>query len=102
MVETYMAVAISTAHLTQKDIDALGEAAADDGENMVMARKTGFFVKLYGHDQTSNLRHGHSQTIKDILRWAFGAGWNLVEFDRDADTVDIFPVFDSTHAAVGG
>lgn len=98
--ETYEVVALSTGHLTLEDRNAL-EDAANEGDPMVLKRDTGFFIKFYPADpddnegiSSSNLRHGHSETIKDIIRWALKSGYSMIEFDSDADTLDQFPTFD--------
>lgn len=98
--ETYEVVALSTGHLTLEDRDAL-EDAANEGDPMVLKRDTGFFIKFYpaGPEDNegispSNLRHGHSETIKDIIRWALKSGYSMIEFDSDADMLEQFPTFD--------
>lgn len=65
-VETYAVVAMSTGHLTIEDRDALQEAADCAEENMVMARPTGFFIKLYDLADSNDLRHGHSESINAL------------------------------------
>jgi len=91
--EDYKVVVLSTAHLTEEDRDALAEAVAD-GEQMVLQRETGFYLKLYPEDTPDNFRHGHSDSIKNIIRWAHQAGYRMIEFDCDAAVMQGFPVFD--------
>jgi len=93
-IETYKVVALSTGHLTIEDRDALQAAADDIEETMVMGRSTGFFIKLYDLADSDDLRHGHSESIKRIVQWAKGLGFQMIEFDRDADTLPCFPVYD--------
>jgi hypothetical protein len=98
--ETYQVVALSTGHLTHEDRNALDNAASE-GDPMVLKRDTGFFIKFYPADtednegiSPSNLRHGHSATLKDIIRWALKCGYSMIEFDCDADALDQFPTYD--------
>lgn len=93
-VETYAVVAMSTGHLTIEDRDALQEAADCAEENMVMARPTGFFIKLYDLADSNDLRHGHSESIKRIIQWAKGLGFQMLEFDESAGEISCFPVYD--------
>lgn len=96
-VEEYMTVAMSTAHLTKEDLEALVQAARED-DQMVLTRESGYFIKLYdacddeGVDR--NYRHGHSDTIKDIIRWALESGYRMIEFDGDATVMAQFPTFE--------
>jgi len=94
MPESYRAVAISTSHLTEKDRDALEETAQDQEETMVMSREYGFFIKLYPDDSVLNYRYGHSDTIKDIIKWAVHSEYQMIEFDRDAGALEQFPEFE--------
>lgn len=96
IIEKYSVVAMSTAHLTEMDSKALSIAAKDSEENMVMERSTGYFIKLYQGDDSkcSNFRHGHSDAIQDIIQWAINSGYGMIEFDCDAPTLSLFPVFD--------
>ncbi len=97
--ENYRAVAMSTGHLSEADRDALAQAVLD-GEQMVLQRRTGFFLKLMEDDDedaevaSGNYSHGDSETIKDIIRWAYRRGYRMIEFDCDAQVMPQFPVFD--------
>lgn len=96
--EHYRAVAMSTAHLTEEDRAALAEAV-DNGDQMVLQRQSaflqqGFFLKLFDAETPQNFRHGHSETIKNIIRWAHQSGYRLIEFDCDAEKLALFPVFE--------
>jgi hypothetical protein len=96
--EAYSAVALCISHMTLEDRNALMEAADDPDENMVMGRDTGIFIKLYaeadGDEGPFNLRHGHSEDLKRIIRWAVASGFQLIEFDSAAPEIEGFPVFD--------
>lgn len=91
--ERYLVVAMSTGHLTKEDRDSLVEAV-NDGDQMVLQRRSGFFLKLFEEESPSNYHHGHSETIKDIIRWAHQSGYRMIEFDCDAQVLPHFPVFD--------
>lgn len=92
-IETYRAVALSTAHLTAQDLVALqGKSGAN---TMVMERDTGFFVKLYCCEEAdiTNTDEHYSEHLNAILVWAVEQGYQLVEFDCDAPATDLFPCF---------
>ena len=91
--EEYKVVAMSTSHLTEEDRDLLVEAV-NDADQMVLERETGFFIKLFDEEVPHNYRHGHSETIKDIIRWAHDSGYRMIEFDSDAEVLNQFPVFE--------
>lgn len=82
--ESYSVVAISTSHLTESDTVLLSQSFIN-GEQMTLQRHTGFFIKLYSHDLSSNLKDTYSCSLKDIIKWAFKSGYRMIEFDRDAD-----------------
>lgn len=94
--ERYLVVAMSTGHLTEADNDVLTAAADDVDESMVMGRDTGFLIKLYKDELSEglNLHHGHSETIKDIIKWAYERGYQMIEFDSGAEVLPQFPTFD--------
>jgi len=91
--DMYQVITMSTGHLTADDIRVLEEQVNDE-DNMVMMRGTGFFIKLYEGENTSNYRHGHSESIKEIIRWAITEGYRMIEFDCDADFLEQFPTFE--------
>ena len=91
--EEYKVVTLSTGHLTERDRDLLQEAADDQDETMVISRVYGFFIKLYPDLEPSNFRHGHSESIKEIIRWAHSNGYRMIEFDCDAAMLPQFPVY---------
>jgi len=71
--DVYQVVALSTAHLSDEDMAVLEQAA---GQDMITKRDTGFFVKLYEEDygggRSANYRDSYSDTLKGIIRWAYG------------------------------
>ncbi|MEE8056408.1 MAG: hypothetical protein V3T17_01035 [Pseudomonadales bacterium] len=85
-------MAINTGHLTEADCDALVDVV-NGGELMVQKRQSVFFLKLLEEEPQSNFRHGHSKTIKDIIRWAYQSGYRMIEFDCGAKVLPQFPVF---------
>lgn len=91
--EHYQVAAMSTSHLTEEDRDAL-IASIEQGEQMVLQRQAGFFLKLYAEGSPENYRHGVSDTLSDIIRWAVQSGYRMIEFDADADVLPQFPVFE--------
>lgn len=93
-VETYTAVALSTAHLTAQDLIALQSKSG--GSTMVMERDTGFFIKLYCCEvaSVSNTDEHYSEHLNAIVTWAADQGFQLVEFDCDAPAVNLFPCFE--------
>lgn len=100
--DEYRAVAISIAHLTQGDTAAF-DLAISGGETQLMKRDYGYFLKLLEEDDDcadnfnlndGNYRHGSSETIKNIIQWAYSAGYRLIEFDCDAQALEMFPTFE--------
>lgn len=97
-VEVYATVALSIAHLTQSDVDALTIAASGDDNDRVLMRPTGFMIKLSdsipeeGHDL--DCRHGTSESLPRVITWAKQLGFQCIEFDNAADTIDGFPVYE--------
>lgn len=91
--ESYKCLALSTGHLTEKDMRILTGLAGDD--QMVFERECGFFIKLYesaevGEDD-SNYRDGFSSYLLKILDYALANGYRMIEFDRDVEVLDLFP-----------
>lgn len=91
--EQYSCVALNLHHLTEDDARCLREAVAE-GDNSVLEREYGFFIKLLDEDSPRNLRHGHSDALKEIIRWAHSVGHLMIEFDLDVDAIDLFPTFE--------
>lgn len=90
--DTYSVVALCTSHLSELDKDAIHDLRKG-GNQMILKRDTGFFVKLY--DEIGyNLYDGFSDGFKNIVKWAHEAGFRMIEFDGAAEELSIFPVYD--------
>lgn len=92
--ETYHCLALSTAHVKQHTARQLSLGL---GSNMVMKRETGFFIKLYECTEEGDDPAPWAVEYPELhalLRRAYDAGFRLVEFDRDADTVATLPTYD--------
>jgi hypothetical protein len=97
VVETYRTMVLSTGHLSRDDASRLKSAADDPGETMVMAREYGYFVKLYSCDgvvDSKDLLYCDNDSFGSIVRYAVKHGYQLIEFDRDANTYHFFPTYD--------
>ncbi len=92
MIETYSAVALSTAHLRPEDDLAL-RAASKAQSSMVLARSEGYFIKLHAGGEGTNTHPNYSDELNAVLQWATESGHQLVEFDCDAAVTDRFPSF---------
>lgn len=80
----YKAVAISTADITQHDMNNLPHI--DSG--MIMQRDTGFFIKLYEEAEYNLMEFQHlSFQLNTILQQAHYLGYRMVEIDCDAEPV---------------
>lgn len=93
--ESYKAAALSTAHLTQNDVSELQKLAGSDP--MIMERDTGVFIKLYcGSEEgmAANFRPQFSDELKRIIRVLLSRGYQMIEFDADAEESDDFPIHD--------
>jgi hypothetical protein len=83
--DKYACIALSTSHLTQNDKDKLTNTATTDC-GMIMERDTGYFIKLYvDKEYTLYLIDNLSQEAQDVIMACHNAGFQLIEFDRDAD-----------------
>lgn len=91
-IESYHVAVLSTSHLTLKDAQFLSDSISS-GEQMVLQRDTGFFIKLYPGSSRQNFRHGHSNYIKNIIKWALANNFQMIEFDSDGEILPLFPVF---------
>lgn len=83
----YKAMAISTAHLSEADIQALHTAANDASNNRVLSRATGFLIKLpecSAYVMSAEYLNGH-ETLRQIILYAVAQGCRLLEFDEAAD-----------------
>jgi len=93
-IETYTAVAMSTGHLSEEDKALLSKQAKDPGCSRIMEREYGFFIKVPGEpaDVGYNLIEGGSKELNRIIIWAMGCGFQMIEFDADANYIDGFAV----------
>lgn len=93
-VDTYTAVAMSTAHLSEEDKALLSEKAKDPECSRILEREYGFFIKLPGEptDVGYNLIEGASHELNRIILWAMGCGFQMIEFDVDASLIEGFAV----------
>ncbi|MFA0809315.1 DUF5983 family protein [Microbulbifer epialgicus] len=91
--ENYKVVAISTGHLSIEDRDTLIEAG-NNGDQMVMQRDSGFFLKLFEDETLNRGRFGNSETMENIIQWAYKANYRMIELDSCAEAVPHFPIFD--------
>ena len=92
-VERFTCVVISTGHFTKEDNDALADRTFDKYP-MVIGRPFGFYLKI---DRLESIRGTHttySDSLNQVIEWAAGQGYNLIEFDADASVMPGFPVFD--------
>lgn len=91
--ESYKCLAVSTAHLTDRDKRALSSLAGED--QMIFERDCGYFIKLYEPaergDDDLNYREGLSHYFKNLIEYAVNKGYRMIEFDRDVEVLDIFP-----------
>ena len=97
--DTYRVVAVSTGHLTSSDmryLEGVSKYVVDtERDNMVMARDTGWFIKLYDEPEY-NQRVGLSIAANELLKLAHMAGFKMVEFDSEAEVVDGIPSMNPT------
>lgn len=84
--ETYNAVALSTSHITEDDNGALRVASFQG--NMVMERESGFFIKLYMDEPAHNFREDYSESLKNVIRFAFDNDFQMIELDSDAEAIE--------------
>lgn len=102
--ELFQTIALSTTHLSPVMMQRLTEEAASGANNMVMARDTGFFIKLYAktgdRDEQFDPLGGDSQerypcqAFHHLMSWASSQGIAVVELDVDAATLEAFEVFE--------
>ena len=88
--DQYRALGVSTAHITESDCLRLTES----DHSRIAARETGAFVKLYPYPPIPHHRTmpGFSDHFYAVLNAVQKAGYNMVEFDADADTHNCLPV----------
>lgn len=96
MLDYYSVVAISTEHITEDDSEKLANMSQNN--NMIMNRDTGFFIKLYqdevDFDGLTLSLEGHSDSVKNIIRWAHNKGFQMIELDCDGMKIDELPTYD--------
>lgn len=86
--ETYRVVALSTKHLSHQDCSELRHLTHGPEEyGMVLARDTGWFIKLY-EELDSSMDIVTNSSLRHIIKWAHSHGFRMVEFDCDAGIVD--------------
>lgn len=92
--ETYLALALSSCHLSDEDEADLTRLAKQGGS--VMARDVGFFLKLPQSEFIDEFieADGLSESLSNIVRWASNHDFALIEFDCDADVFEQFPVYE--------
>ena len=108
--ELYVALALSTSHLTNEDTEQLNEFSesvnlSETNNPQVMKRKYGYFIKLLtvepeelktgGADIVNiNKVPTMSDTFNLIMAFATVNRISLIEFDRDANTNKLFETFE--------
>ncbi|WP_162929911.1 hypothetical protein [Vibrio sp. Evd11] len=108
--ELYVALALSTSHLTNEDQEKLSEFSenvnlSETNNPQVMKRKYGYFIKLLtvepeelkagGADIVNiNKVPTMSDTFNLIMAFATVNRISLIEFDRDANTNKLFDTFE--------
>lgn len=99
--ESYKTAVISTAHVTQADSEILPKISfdliTDRGHNWIHALSmVGLFrAGLHAGTWKESLREaGISWSAIENIEKVLGAGFEVVHFDRDADTVDGLQVWD--------
>lgn len=87
--ESYKCIALSTAHITERDAGILSSLSSE----MIMIRKTGFFIKLY-----EELEHNHFSSLSiatnKMIEHCHQNGARLIELDRDAQINYDLAIFD--------
>lgn len=83
--DAYKCIGISTKHLTKVCIESLNIASDDSENNMVMARDSGFFIKLYDEEEY-NEKMPLSSNLLNIIKQCHLAKYRMIEFDADAET----------------
>jgi hypothetical protein len=90
---SYAAIAMCTGHLTEEDKLALSHAI-NEGSNQVLERETGYFIKIELTQVPRAYSFAKSDNFKMILQWAHASGYQLIEFDTDADAMSQFEYFE--------
>ena len=99
--ESYKTAVISTAHVTQADSEILPKISfdpiTDRGHNLIHGTDYGWIVRAGLHAGTwkESLREaGISWSAIENIEKVLGAGFEVVHFDCDADTIDGLQVWD--------
>lgn len=93
----YSTLSLSADHLSTDDKEAI-LLEIYEGSPMVAQNETGFFIRLYSGKNVSkdtNLNHGNSDSIKDIIHWAIDQGYQLLDFDSNAPALPQFPIYEN-------
>lgn len=110
--ELYVALALSTSHLTDDDYKNLSDfsenvSISETDAPQVMARKYGYFIKLLtvepeelkagGADIVNiNKIETMSESFNMIMAFATANRISLIEFDREANTNKLFETFENS------
>lgn len=93
--ESYKVAVISTAHVTQADSEILPQISfdpiTDRGYNWIHGTEYGWIVRagIAGGEWKARLRaEGITWPTIENIEKVIDAGFEVVHFDRDADTVD--------------
>jgi hypothetical protein len=90
--EVYKAMALSTAHLTEEDNEAL-HYRAQVVRTMVTEREYGYLMKLC-MDEAMDVDEAYSPALNGVIQFAIKEGFQLIEFDRDAPVSEQFQQFE--------
>ncbi|MBT41070.1 MAG: hypothetical protein CMF12_00965 [Idiomarina sp.] len=90
--ETYSVVALSTSHICKGALRYLTRLANDSECNMVMARDTGFFIKLY--TDGDNVKTDMPDSLKEVVVFCESRGFLMIELDGDAMQIDDLPTYE--------
>lgn len=90
--DQYKALGINISHFSAQDIETLTSMANDENTNMVVARETGFFIKLY--DDVNAEYQGATIALQNLFKTVRQAGYRLIEVDTDAKTYNTLETFE--------
>ena len=82
--DAYRVIGISTGHLSCDDEVLLSTLSFSGECNMIRERDTGWWMKLYT-DLENNFYDGMSNELKEIVTASHFAGYQMIEFDGDAN-----------------
>lgn len=99
--DSYKTAVISTAHVTQADSELLPQISfdpiTDRGLNWIHGTEYGWIVRPdinHGHWKESLRGEGLTWPTIENIEKVLNAGFSVVHFDRDADTVDGLQVWE--------